>query len=339
MLQRLKKEVFLYKIIVVLLLVLSLHAESEYELGKGVQVASLPLYLGGYFSLDYREMDKEQRYRADDIALLGYGSYDKFSYMAEFEYKSFYVHTKTPQSESVEKDTNLHTERLFVDYNFDDNYMFRVGKYNSPIGFWNLLPVNVLRQTTSSPISTDIIFPKFTTGVGASYASYGEGEFHVDLMAQNNEDLDNQYNNYKIDEHYGVNVLYEKDDYALKANAGYFHKIEAFNEADNIYYYLLSAKYDTEKYQFLGEIGSQYSQNKTTTPYAGYIQGLYRFTEQHLGSIRVESYEDKILDKRDDIAIVAYTYRPIYPVAIKSEYQLHSITAQNQFLFSFSVLF
>jgi len=329
----------LYKIVILLLLALSLRAESDYELGKGVQVASLPLYLGGYFSLDYRHMDEQERYRLDDLALLGYGSYEKFSYMAEFEYKSFYVQTKTPQNDRLEKDTTLHTERLYLDYNYDDNCVLRIGKYNSPIGFWNLLPVNVLRQTTSSPVSTDIIFPKFTTGLGGSYTSYGEGELHLELMAQNNEDLDNKYNNYKIDEHYGVNVLYEKDEYALKVNAGYFHKIDTINEPDNLYYYLLSAKYDTEKYQFLAELGSQYSEEKTTTPYAGYIQGLYRFTEQHIGSIRVESYEDRIINEQDEIAIVAYTYRPLYPVAIKSEYQFHSLSSQNQFLFSFSVLF
>jgi hypothetical protein len=329
----------LQKIVIALLLAFCLHAEGEYELGKGVQVASLPLYLGGYFSLDYRNMDEEQRYRADDIALLGYGNYEKFSYMAEFEYKSFYVQTKTPDHESVEKDTTLHTERLYIDYNYDENYLLRVGKYNSPIGFWNLLPVNVLRQTTSNPISTDIIFPKFTTGLGASYTAYGEGELHVDLMVQNNEDLDNKYNNYKINEHYGVNVLYEKNEVSLKVNAGYFHKIEAVAQPDNLYYYLLSAKYDTEKYQLLAELGSQYSKEKTTTPYAGYIQGLYRFTEQHIGSIRVEAYEDNVMNKKDEMAVVAYTYRPLYPVAIKSEYQFHSLSEQNQFLFSLSVLF
>lgn len=318
---------------------LSVHAENEYELGKGVQAASLPLYLGGYFSLDYRHMDKQERYRLDDVALLGYGSYEKFSYMAEFEYKSFYVQTKTPQNDSIEKDTTLHTERLYVDYNYNDNYVLRVGKYNSPIGFWNLLPVNVLRQTTSSPVSTDIIFPKFTTGLGASYTSYGEGEFHFDFMIQNNEDLDNKYNNYKIDEHYGVNVLYEKNELSLKINAGYFHRIETFNEPNTLYYYLLSAKYDREEFQVLAELGSQYSQERTTTPYAGYIQGLYRFTEQHIGSIRVESYENKILNNKDEMAIFAYTYRPIYPVAIKSEYQFHSLREENQFLFSLSVLF
>ncbi|MDD2790375.1 MAG: hypothetical protein PHU40_06850 [Sulfurimonas sp.] len=329
----------MYKIILLFLLAFSLHAENEYELGKGLQAGSLPLYLGGYFSADYRHMDEEDRYRFDDLALLGYGNYDKFSYMAEFEYKTLYSYTKTQQEDTTEKDLTLHIERLYLDYNYNENYALRVGKYNSPIGFWNLLPINVLRQTTSYPVSTDILFPKFTTGLNAAYTSYSDCELHVDLMLQHNEDFDNKYNNYKIDEHYGITLLYEKENYALKANAGYFHQLENLENPQNLYYYLVSAKYEAESYEFLAEVGSQYSQNATTTPYAAYIQGLYRFTQQHIGSIRLESYKDNITNSDDSISVFAYTYRPIYPVALKSEYQLHSISTQNQLLFSISVLF
>ncbi len=328
------------KIIPILLLILSLHAqEGSYELGKGMQVASLPFYIGGYFSVDYRNIGNENRYRIDDLAVLGYGSYGKFSYMAEVEYKEFFSKTYKGDTSYIKRDTRLHAERVYVDYNFGENYVFRIGKYNSPIGFWNLLPVNVLRQTTSNPLSTDIIFPRFTTGTAVSYSSFDEGEFKIELMLQNNKDLDDEYNNYKIDEHYGFGALYEKDEYSVKLNGGYFHRIERGLLQSKLYYLLLSAKYDTEKYQFLSEIGRQQSDTKTTTPYAGYVQGLYRFTEQHLGAIRLESYDDNVNNKSEDIAIISYTYRPYYPVAIKSEYQFHSISEENQFLFSFSVLF
>ncbi len=328
------------KLIVILFFLLSLHAEeSSYELGKGMQVASLPFYIGGYISLDYRNMGNENMYRLDDIALLGYGDYGKFSYMAEVEYKDFFSQTYKGETSSIKRDTKLHIERIYVDYNFDENYLFRIGKYNSPIGFWNLLPINVLRQTTSSPVNTDIIFPQFTTGAGASYSSFDEGELTIDIMLQHNDDLDDEYNNYKIDTHYGLGVLYEADEYAIKLNSGYFHRTENNVIQDNLYYFLLSVKYDTERYQFLSELGYQQSNNKTTTPYAGYIQGLYRFTDQHISALRIESYDDHVNNKSDDIAVFSYTYRPSYPIAIKYEYQVHSIREENQFLFSLSVLF
>jgi hypothetical protein len=341
----------LLKIIAVLALVLSLYAEEEYQLGEGMQLASLPLFVGGYVSSDYRNMNDENRYRLDDIAVMGYGSYDKFSYMAEVEYKSFYVETHTGDTTNITKDTKIHTERVYLDYKLDENYMFRVGKYNNPIGFWNLLPVNVLRDTTSNPVSLEILFPKFTTGGSASYSSYDEGELKIDLMIQNNNDLDHDYNNYIVDKHYGFNLSYEQDDYTLKVNGGYFRNVisydpseanepyESLEHPEDLYYFLLSGKYETQKYQFLGEIGTQRKESEFTTNYAGYVQGLYRFTEQHTGIVRLESYDDKYHNKEDDIAIVGYTYRPIYPVAIKSEYQFHSLHSENQFLFSLSVMF
>lgn len=326
------------KIVLFLLFLLSLlRADGEYELGNGLQVGSLPLYVGGYFSLDYRNMANEKRYRADDLAILGYGSYGKFSYMAELEYKGFYEETHIGKAVSIQRDTQLHSERAYLDYNFNENYTLRAGKYNSPIGFWNLLPINVLRQTTSNPVSSNIIFPKFTTGIDATYSSYDEGELKINLMIQNNDDLDSKYNNYEIDRHYGLGVSYEKNEFAVKLNGGHFHRHKALT--NELYYFMFSAKYDTENYELSTEVGYQQSDKKITTPYAGYVQGLYRFTPQHIGIVRIESYDDNVNNKKEDIGVIGYAYRPIYPIAIKSEYQFHSKNRENQFLFSISVLF
>lgn len=326
-------------LIFVFVFVLSLHAAEEYQLGKGVQAGSLPLYIGGYFSLDYKHTDEIDRYRVDDVAILGYGDYEKFSYLVELEFKEMYVQTHENGVKTTTRDNKMYTERVYVDYNLNENYMFRVGKYNSSIGFWNMLPINVLRETTSSPMSTYILFPKFTTGLGGSYISYGEGEIKVDFMLQHNNDISYKYNNYRVDEHYGFGVSYEKDYFSIKLNGGYFHNISDYALYNDLYYLLASAKYESDKYQILAEIGSQKSKDCYTTDYAGYIQGLYKFTEQHLGVARVESYDDNVNQIAEEILVIGYTYRPLYPIAIKSEYQFHSKSELNQFLFSFSVLF
>ena len=315
-----------------------LYAQDEYALGEGYQVGDSPIYLGGYFSLDYRKKDEEDRYRVDDISFMSYGGNDTISYMAEFEFKEFYVETRDNDKTTIARDHRLYAERLYFDYNIDENYDLRVGKYNSPIGFWNMMPINVLRETTSSPILNEIIYPKYTTGLDLSYTSFSQGELKLDFVLQDNTSIDDDYNNYDIDKHYALGVTYADDDYTLKVNGGYFSKRSVYEEVNDFTYALISLKYDDDKYQFLAEGGVQSSKEKDHN-YAGYIQGLYRFTSQHIGIIRLEAYKDELENKNDNIAIFGYTYRPLYPVALKAEYQQHSADNENQIIFSFSVLF
>lgn len=334
----------LKKLLVIFLLTITLFAqeyekENNYTLGEGIKVGNLPFYVGGYFSIDYKNQDSKSRYRINDLALLSYGNYEKFSYMAELEFKEFYTLSETDTGDTTEQDTSLHIERLYIDYNFNENYMLRVGKYNSQVGFWNLLPINVLRDTTSNPISTYKIFPKFTTGLYGSYTSYSDGELKIDTMIQHNDDLDENYNNYVIDEHYSLGVTYSKEELDLKLNIGMFDTYMPDNTTQNLYYFLASIKYETDGYQIMSEVGTQKSKENFTTEYAGYLQGVYRLNEKNAVILRLESYNDKFSSIQDEIAIFGYTYRPLYPVSIKAEYQLHSLEKENQFIFSFSVLF
>jgi len=326
-------------VLILFLILNSLHAQEEYALGEGYQVGELPIYLGGYFSLDYRKKDEEDRYRVDDIAFMSYGGNDTISYMIELEFKEFYVYTDGDNGYDTQQDNRLYIERLYVDYNINDNYQIRLGKFNTPVGFWNLMPINVLRATTSSPVSTEIIFPQYTTGVDASYTSFKTSEFRLDAIIQNNPPIDDDYNNYDIDKHFALGVSYERNDLTLKLNGGYFSKRDDYYaDVDNFTYTLISSEYAHDDYQILAEVGAQRSEDGDHN-YAGYLQGLYRLTQKHIAIMRLESYKDDIENVHDDIAIVAYTYRPLYALALKTEYQQHTKNNENQFLVSFSVLF
>ena len=321
-----------------LLIVSPLYPESGYTLGKGLQIGSLPVYVGGYFSIDYRNRDDEQRYRIDDIALLSYGGNDTLSYMLELEYKEFYVQTRDARNTTVARDTHLYIERLYLDYNINEHYRLRVGKYNSPIGFWNLMHINVLRETTSNPVASHILYPMFTTGANLTYSTFYNVAWQADLIVQHGKAIDNGYNNYAMNRHAGVGVTYGDEDFTCKISGGYFRKTKRYNNRD-IYYALIAAKYETDTYVLQTELGSQRSGSETTVPYAGYLQGAYSLTQRHIGIVRFEAYRNNTLDESDRFIVLGYTYRPLYPVALKSEYQWHTRYRGNQFLLSVSVLF
>lgn len=321
-------------------------SESSYSLGEGYKIPSVPLYVGGYFSTDYAyKVDQKQNiYTLDDLAFLAYGSVDKLSYLAEFEFKKFYVKEWGDQTHH-EDNTHMLAERLYASYDIDDNYAIKAGKYNSPIGFWNLTPINVLRDTSSSPMSTSIIFPKYTTGLDVEYRSFEDCELKIDLLAQNNKDLDYKYNNFEIDAHYGAGIEYTQNALSLKLNGGYFHSRNPILHHENIYYTLASLKLEYESFQIMSEVGTQFNKDESIAPYASYLQGLYRLDEKNGAILRVESYKkyeelSQVKSQiKDNIAIFGYVYRPLYPVALKAEYQFHSLHSENQALFSFSVLF
>ena len=297
-----------------------------YEPGNGYKMGSLPIYVGAHFSMDYTHKDGTNEYKINELALFSYGRFDKISYMAELGYKNLYV----SNSRTFKEDKTLHIERLYVDYAYDDEFNFRVGKYNSPIGYWNLLAIDVLKETTSDPISTSIIFPQYTTGLDVSYTSYENNNLKLDIMLQHNNDFDSDFNNYKVDKHYALGVSYKQNEYSIKVNGGYFN---------DLYYAQISAKYKTDKYEILSEVGHQTSKDTTTTPYAGYVQGSYKVTPQHIATLRAESYKNNLTSTDDTMAIAGYTYRPYKNIAIKSEYQLHSKQKENQLLFSLSAMF
>lgn len=108
-------------LLILFLIFFSLKANDIYTLGEGVQMNSLPVYVGAYFSVDYQDTESSQIYRIDDLALLVYGNNDKLSYMAEVEYKELYTKTYTASSTLSTQNNHIYIERLYLEYNYNEN--------------------------------------------------------------------------------------------------------------------------------------------------------------------------------------------------------------------------
>jgi len=318
-----------------------LHAEkSDYQFGQGLQVGDLPLYIGGYFSLEYRDTKQKKRsVELDELALLLYGEKNHFSYMLEFEAEDVYREVFGDPSAVVEQE-DIHLERIYVKYDFNENYALTVGKFNSPIGFWNQNPINVLQETSSKPLLSTLLFPRFTSGVDLQYQTLDDDLLTFNVILQEGEDFDKVfyneiYNNYEVNRHYGLGVSFEKASVEYQFNAGYFQDVEG----EDYGYFLAAFHYDHEPYTLQGEIGAQHSNGQNTVSFVGYLQGVYQVAEQHEAILRVENLDTKVSALSDTFMVLGYTYRPYYPVAIKAEYQKHTLDEANKFIFSFSVLF
>lgn len=324
-------------ILFVLLLLEFISSAQEYQMGEGYNIPKTPIYIGGYGTLDYvSRVDGYNRFRVDELALLSYGMYDRFSYMASVDMKESYV-KEWGTDNSVVTDDRVSLERLYLDYNINDTLRLRVGKFNTPAGYWNMEPINILRETSSVPYTSYILFPRYSTGAEIKYSNRLYSDTEYSLQVQENQDLDDYYNNISVNRHYLLGAEhFFNDDFKMKGNLGYFTSL-----ANKAYYYaLLALSYESQDYKIMSEFGSRKSSDRFTVPYSFYLQGAWHLSDEHDLVGRVETYKiDEGANREEFIEVLGYTYRPTIPFTFKVEYRHHSYINENQIRTSISVMF
>jgi len=312
---------------------------GEYRVGEGVQVGAMPMYLGGYFSTQYWNNFKgTSEVDLDDVALMLYGGEGDWSALAEVEWSDLY-RRRYGFDAQTETDTTLHAERVYVQYEPSASLKITGGKFNTPVGYWNRMPINVLRDTTSSPKIVEDIFPRFTTGVDAKMTF---GRLGVNLLMQVTPDLDrafnvnDPYNNFDIKRQSGIGLTGDWNEWSCGVNVG---RYEERVEEETWGYLYLSGQYRTPQTRIMAEAGYRRNETNTRSSVGGYIQGTQQLLERHYAILRLEYTTDYIANSEDSVAVIGYTYRPLFPVAFKGEYQFHSRADEDILMVSFSMLF
>ena len=312
-------------------------AQEPYQLGLGYKLLD-DITVGGYLSTEFSRGENINEVLIEDLAILTYGNLtDRLSFLLELESVDFYKADLENGTDSG--NTRPAIERLYADYKVSDYASIRVGKQISPLGYWNLQPINVLRETTSSPRLSREMFPKFVTGVSVQGFVPFDETLHYTAYLQNTGDMDAKYINIDVDQHYGLTL--EKSlspQWKIGGSVGKYRE-QNKNRTD---YFQLNARYDDERFSFLTEgIVDQHKQwlGSKETSTAVYTQLEYRFVPQHALIARAEAFRDDRVALHEKIGILGYSYRPLFPVSLKLEYQWHADSNNNRLVGSFSILF
>ena len=315
----------------------SLYAQ-DYEMGRGLTLSE-KLHLGGYLSADYEAGDDKKQFRLDDVAVLAYGKLlPELSYMVEFEATPMYQKNYTTGAEQY--NPRFYYERAYADYAYSEMFNFRAGKQISPIGYWNLEPINVLRDTSSDPMYSYEMFPKFLTGADIYGYLDESATLKYHLFGQKNENLDKETLNINAEQFFGLALEYESSS-QLNYGGSFGNFITVDNKRTN--FVQVDGKYDL--YPLVFQFEAAYNdtddnlQDNKTYKNSGYLQGIYHFNIRHAVIGRYEYFHDSADSRTNNIGIIGYSYRPIYPVSIKGEAQYNSDERLNKIIFSFSVLF
>lgn len=137
----------------------------EYRAGRGFSIGDTGFNVGGFTTL---ELDREQggstTIELDAInLLLLYRPIEEFKLFADLEVDQLFA-IESPEWEA-ESSVGFVAERLYGEVSVSDRQNFRFGKFQTPVGRWNLVPTEPFVWTAISPVLTDVAFDEHQTGV------------------------------------------------------------------------------------------------------------------------------------------------------------------------------
>jgi hypothetical protein len=121
-----------------------------YRPARGIRFGDSGLTIGGFATFEFDAPEGA----GDEFALDGpnflvlYEPVDKLRFFAELEIGDLF--TWVP-GEKVESDATTTFERLYAEYAFSDALAIRLGKFQTPVGRWNLAPAEPFVWTPTQP--------------------------------------------------------------------------------------------------------------------------------------------------------------------------------------------
>lgn len=154
----------------------------EYGVGRGLRIGNTGLNVGGFTTVEF---DKEQgeygELELDGVNLLILFSPNQYIRgFADLEFGDLFLWDT--ERDDVELDVSFAIERLYFDLSVGDPLSLRMGKFQTPIGRWNLVPAEPFVWTAEEPVFIEVMFDEHTTGgsfLGSTEAGGGTFEYWV----------------------------------------------------------------------------------------------------------------------------------------------------------------
>ncbi len=146
-----------------------------YRPARGIQFGDSGLTIGGFATLEFDAIEGE----ADEFALDGpnflvlYEPVDRLRFFAELEIGDLFT---WPPGEAVESDATATFERLYAEYAFSDAFTVRIGKFQTPVGRWNLAPAEPFVWTPTQPVLLEVGLGEESQTGAAIFGSFYPGK-------------------------------------------------------------------------------------------------------------------------------------------------------------------
>jgi hypothetical protein len=154
----------------------------DYVSGRGLRLGRTGLHIGGFSSLEFDKQQGESgTLELDSLSfLVGWRPVEFFQAFTEVEIGKLLLYETG--SDSVHSNPDAKFERLYADLTWDDALNLRVGKFQTPVGIWNLVPEEPFTWTANEPVLVETAFDEHQTGgavFGTTYPGSGTLSYWV----------------------------------------------------------------------------------------------------------------------------------------------------------------
>jgi len=138
----------------------------EYVAARGLRLGWTGLTLGGFTTLELaKEQGEAGSVELDSLNFLVlWQPIDFLRGFAEIEVGDLF--SLDTHSGDVDSDPNANIERLYGDVSRSDALNARFGKFQTPVGIWNVVPAEPFTWTATDPVLVDTAFDEHQTGGG-----------------------------------------------------------------------------------------------------------------------------------------------------------------------------
>jgi len=181
----------------------------EYRAARGLRFGDSGLTLGGFTTFELERPDEDSTEIAlDSVNFLAlYEPVDSFRVFAELEVGGLLSWEST--SQGVDSSPEANFERLYAEYSAADGLTLRFGKFQTPVGRWNLAPAEPFTWTATQPAIVELGFDEHQTGV-AIHGSFYPGKRIVSywLYGQVLDPFDEETDSENVDRSVGGRIEY-----------------------------------------------------------------------------------------------------------------------------------
>ena len=242
-------------------------------------------------------------------------------------------------------------ERYYFDYFFSQSTSFRIGKFLTPVGIWNINHAAPLVWTTTRPLVTeDQVFSSHATGLMATKTfTVNDLDIDASLFLDDSDDLEprkNHFHDFTNAIGSRIHILLNED---LNLGVSYltYKKRADFHNARN-HLFGLDALWTHNGYELQAEFIYRYA-GRDKSEKGFYLQGVVPLGRDFYAVNRYEYltgthlfYETSAIKSTTHLGITGLAWRPYTPLVFKAEYRFghdNEIMAPSGVFASISMFF